>query len=259
MVNPIGPLPANIRDTSIQSVWWPGLSKQIEQLINYCLTCARHKQQSAEPLTPTPLPDRPWRRAADLCELNGHTYLVVVDYYSRYIEMAKLPSTKATTVIKHLKSIMARHGIFEVLMTDNGPQFANTEMNNFSRDYNFTHISSSPKFAQGNGMAENAVKTFKNLIKKNADPYIAFLIYRATPLQNGYSPSELCMGRRLRSTLPVAPHTLQPKSEPPVREKEEQYKAKMKQYFDNRHKAKPLPPLKPGDKVVIRDNNKEAA
>ena len=122
------------------------------------------------------MPDRPWQRAAaDLCERNGSQFLVVVDYYSRFIEMARLSDTKATTVITHLKSIMARHGIFEVLVSDNGPQFNNSEMDRFSAAYGFTHISSSPRYARSNGVAESAVKRFKALIKKNKDPYLALL------------------------------------------------------------------------------------
>ena len=132
-------------------------------------------------------------------------------------------------------------------------------MNNFSREYGFSHITSSPKFPQSNGMAENAVKTFKMLAKKNSDPYIALLTYRATPLQNGFSPAELCMGRRLRTTLPVAPHVLKPIREfPNLREKEELYKEKMKQYYDRRHNARELAPLKPGESVLIKDQNKPA-
>ena len=125
------------------------------------------QQQPTEPLKPTSLPDKPWQRAAaDLCEQNGHRYFVVVDYYSSYIEMAKLADTKATTIINHLKSIMARNGIFEVLMTDNGPQFTKSEMNMFSQEYGFVHITS-PQSAQSNGLAEIAVKTLKALLKKN--------------------------------------------------------------------------------------------
>ena len=33
-----------------------------------------------------------------------------------------------------------------------------------------------------NGEAERAVRTIKNLLKKSADPYMAMLIYRTTPM-----------------------------------------------------------------------------
>ena len=172
--------------------------------------------------------------------------------------MAKLGDSRAQTIINHLKSIMARHGIIEVLMTDNGSPFANANMDAFSNEYGFVHITSSPRFPQANGMAEQAVKTLKALLKKNKDPYLALLSYRATPIQNGYSPAELCMGRRLRTTLPVAPHSLKPIRELPVREREAVYKDQMKRTFDQRHAARNLPYLKQGDKLLIKDSNKEA-
>lgn len=101
-------------------------------------------------------------------------------------------------------------------------------------------------------------KRFKTLMKKNSDPYLALLAYRTTPLHNGHSPAELCMGRRLRTTLPVAPHTLEPRNTPLIRDKENAYKLKMKMDYDRRHRAQVLPPLKPNDNVVIRDNKTPA-
>jgi hypothetical protein len=59
----------------------------------------------------------------DLFELKGVTYLLVVDYFSRYPEIAKFTSTTSLAVINVLKSIFARHGIPEVIRSDNGPQY----------------------------------------------------------------------------------------------------------------------------------------
>ncbi len=121
--------------------------------------------------------------------------LLVVDYYSRYVEIAHL-SQKSSNVIEHFKSIFARHGIPETVITDNGPQFVVQKFADFATAYKFKHVTSSPRFPQSNGEAERAVQTIKNLLKKASDPYIALLAYRATPLQNGYSPAQLLMGRR---------------------------------------------------------------
>ncbi|XP_060076865.1 uncharacterized protein K02A2.6-like [Ylistrum balloti] len=76
------------------SVWWHGLSSQIEDVVNSCHICAEARNDSAEPLIPTPLPTRPWQRAGtDLFHSKGKTYLFVVDYFSRFAEIAKLSST----------------------------------------------------------------------------------------------------------------------------------------------------------------------
>ena len=41
------------------------------------------------------------------------------------------------------------------------------------------------------------------MLEKATDPYIGLLSYRTTPLANGYSPAELLMNRKLRSTVPM--------------------------------------------------------
>ena len=50
--------------------------------------------------------------------------------------------------------------------------------------YGFTHVTSSPRFPQANGEAEQAVAIVKNLLKKSVDPYLALVVYRTSPLKN---------------------------------------------------------------------------
>ena len=54
--------------------------------------------------------------------LRGSQTYLVVDYFSRCVEIVQLSHTRSNDVTVHLKSIFARHGIPEVLMSDNGPQ-----------------------------------------------------------------------------------------------------------------------------------------
>ena len=237
-----------------QSVWWPGLSKQLEELVRSCTTCVTTINQRSEPLIPGELPERPWQKVAtDLFELEGKTFLLVVDYHSRYPEVAKLSSTTSAAIIERMKSIFARHGIPEILMSDNGPQYSAAEFLKFSKKYGFTHITSSPRYPQSNGEAERAVQTIKNLLSKSEDPYLSLLCYRSTPLQNGHSPAQLLFGRNIRSNLPVTSQHLQPSwpSKNTIQDKEETYRCKMKENFDSRHGARLLERLQTGDKVYL--------
>ena len=121
----------------------------------------------------------------------------MVDYFSRYCEIGVLRKSSSHEVINHLKAIFVRHGIPETVISGNGQQYSSAEFAKFAEDWGFTHIISSPKYPQSNGEAECMVQTTRNLLTKSDDPYEALLAYRATPLENGFSPAELCMGRRL--------------------------------------------------------------
>lgn len=130
------------------------------------------------------------KRGADLFSLRDSTFLLVVDYYSRFVEIAQLSPTRSTDVVVHLKSMFARHGIPETFVSDNSPPFSGAAMKAFASDYGFGHVPSSSKFPHSNGVAERTVQ-IKNLLKKAQDPYHTLLAYRTTPLSNGYSPEQL--------------------------------------------------------------------
>ena len=114
-------------------------------------------------------------------------------------------------MIQALKGIFATHGIPDLVVSDNGPQFASQEFKEFGRNYNFDHVTSSPNYPAANGEAERSVRTVKEIFKKSKNPYLALLTYRTTPLQNGLSHSELIMGRKLRTPLPMMPTKLDQK------------------------------------------------
>uniref|UniRef100_A0A087XQP2 Uncharacterized protein n=1 Tax=Poecilia formosa TaxID=48698 RepID=A0A087XQP2_POEFO len=110
-----------------------------------------------------------------------------------------------------------------------------------------------------NKEAERAVKTIKNLLKKAADPYLALLTYRATPL-NGYSPAELLMGRRLCTTVPTLRSLLKPfLPKQIVAQKEMERRIKDAERYNSRHRATVLSKLTPGQGVWIKDQGTSGA
>ena len=93
------PGPNEVQAAAGQSVWWPGLSRQLEQLIGNCRECLKTLQQRPQPLNSTPLPILPWQKVgSDLFEWQQSNYLLVVDYYSRFIEIARLNRTTTAEV-----------------------------------------------------------------------------------------------------------------------------------------------------------------
>ena len=123
-----------------------------------------------------------------------------------------MSSTTSSSIVNVLKSAFSRFGVPEVLVTDNGPQFVSQEMKEFAKTYDFKHITSSPRYSQSNGQAERAVQTVKRLFKCSQDLYLSILNYNASPMPwCNLAPSELLMGRKLRTTVPQITKHLLPK------------------------------------------------
>ena len=108
----------------------------------------------------------------DLLDFNGQQYMVVVDYYSRYIELVYLADTITHTVTTKLKCIFARFGIPDLLVSDNGPQFSSEEFRQFADLLGFTHQTSSPYYPQANGQSERTVQVTKTILRQS-DPMLA--------------------------------------------------------------------------------------
>ncbi len=157
------------------------------------------------PTIPSSSPEGPWRKIAiNFMEFNN--------YYSRFIEIVKVHRPATRELIARCREIFAQYGIPIEVFSDLGTQFTSAEWKEFAKSYGFNARVSSPHYHRGNGEAERAVKTVKTLLQKNTDdPALALFTYRATPNVCGLSTSELLMGRRLRTRLPLLPEQLQPK------------------------------------------------
>ena len=248
------------RQNAQATVWWPGITRDLKQKIETCRDCCENKpKQRSEPLKPTELPNRPWQKlGADLFQLKGKDFIVVVDYYSRWLEIHQLHTTTASAVVKKLKITFATHGVPELIFSDNGPQFDCGEFKKFAAEYDFSHDTSSPGFPQANGAAESAVKIAKKILSQT-DPDLALLNYRATPhTSTGVSPAAALMGRQLRTKLPILPINLSPKQidDDIIRAADERTKEMSRRNFNKRTGAVSLPALRPGEAVLLRSGEK---
>jgi len=193
-------------------VYWPGMSCDIHNTDATSKTCLthRHKNQK-EWMIPHAIPDLPWQKlGSDVFEHKGKPYLVVVDYYSKFIEMSLMRDKTAGTIVTHMKSIFARYGIPEELISDNMP-YNSKEFKQFANNWGFKLTTSSPTYPQANGLSEKAVQTVKRILNKTSDPYIGLLEYRNTPVTGTMSPSQFLMSCSTRTIIPVAQELLKPK------------------------------------------------
>ena len=69
----------------------------------------------------------------DLFTFRGWNYLICVDYYNSSLwEINSLDKTTSGAVVQKLKSHFPRHGIPEMCVSDNDPQFTSTEFKELS-------------------------------------------------------------------------------------------------------------------------------
>ncbi|GFR99842.1 retrovirus-related Pol polyprotein from transposon 297-like Protein [Elysia marginata] len=113
--------------------------------VSKCAISAKFRSSnSKEPMISHVIPDRPWPKlGADFFYFGGHDYLLVVDYFSQFTEIAKSPNKATSGVIPVLRPILARHGIPDKMIAENNP-FNSFEMHKFARDWNFKITTSSP-------------------------------------------------------------------------------------------------------------------
>ena len=156
-----------------------------------------------------------------------------------------------------LQKQFAHHGIPDVFVSDNGPQFYSTKLREFSDKYQFKHNTSSPLYPQSNGKAEKAVQTVKGILKKalsdKKDFQPALLDFRNTPTNVDLgSPTHRLMGRHTKTLLPTTIDLLKPKIVHPriVKQNLTQLRETQKLYYDQH--AKRLPALKQGDIVMFQ-------
>ena len=162
------------------------------------------------PLHPWQWPTRPWTRLhIDFAgPIEGKMLLIVVDSYSLWIEAFSMKNATSTATIRYLRQLFAQFGIPETIVSDNGTQFVSVEFKEFCRLNGIHHVQTAPYHPSSNGLAERAVQVVKQGIRKQSsgtlNDRISQLLfqYRITPHSTtGISPSELLIGRQLRSRL----------------------------------------------------------
>ena len=241
------------------TVYWPRYIDQVTNLVEGCAKCQENRHQNpAQPSYPVPIPDYPFQKvAADLYEVRGVHYLLVVDYFSKWPCAVPLKTITSAAVITELKRFFIDFGVPEQLVSDNGKQFDSAEFRQFCNALHIRSTTSSPKYPRSNGLVERMVQTVKESFIKSQSEGKTLLdtlqVLRSTPLGNGFpTPAVILQRRNLRGGLLFTPQQLKSKnfSSTFVREKLEQRQAS--QFFYSAGRKKYLSPLAVGNPVRVR-------
>ena len=170
-----------------ECMFWPRMNSNMKDFVYQCDICLTLRDsQAREPLCQHEVPAQPWAKVAtDLCSFSGQILLVVTDYFSNFIEVDSLSAETSKVVIRGLMAMFSQYGVPDTLVTDNGPCFASSEFKKFAGMCDFEHVTSTPRYPQNNGKAENAVRTIARLFTKGRAAGISefqgLLDWRNTP------------------------------------------------------------------------------
>lgn len=229
--------------------------------VKKCLSCTLvSKTDPPPPLHRTELPSQAWEFVAIdyMGPLpSGEHILVVVDYFSRFVELAFTRSTSASETIRLLWKIFACHGFPVRLKSDNAQAFHSHEFQSFLADYGIEHVTSPPLWPQANGEVERQNRSILKRLKiahseglnMEIEVYKFILSYNSTPHSTtGVAPAQLLFQRQLRDRLPsILLPSVQRES---IVDRDAQKKFQGKITADCRRRASPST-IQPGDSVLI--------
>ncbi|XP_013916254.1 PREDICTED: uncharacterized protein K02A2.6-like [Thamnophis sirtalis] len=128
-------------------VWWCLLDSEIAAYVGRCTTC-----QLSRPNPPAG-PSREWEGPRGLWSrlhvdfagpFHGQTFLIVVDAYSRWVELVLMSSTSAESMVRDLRRLFATHGLPDIIVSDNGPQFTSTTFQEILACQGIQHVPTAP-------------------------------------------------------------------------------------------------------------------
>jgi hypothetical protein len=207
-----------------QSVFWPGITADIQKTRQSCFSCNRHApSQSNLPSRSPIVPDYPFQHVcADYLDLSGVSYGVVVDRFSGWFHVYR-STGGAHGIVNSLIDLCRNFGVPETITTDGGPHFTARVTQDFFKQYGIQHRLSSVGNPHANSRAEVAVKTAKRLLRENTSltgdintvkMSRALLTHRNTPDRDtGLSPAQMILGRPLKGFLPNASRPVVGKAE----------------------------------------------
>ena len=207
---------------------WGSMCADVAKVLKTCMHCWRYVKGGPRSLPLKSIP-KGWPGEVLAMDLfgplpltkKGNQYvLVLIDHFSRYVELVALKHSNAAGVVDALRDVwMPKHGVPVRLLSDNGTHFANKIVCDFCVNTGVRKIFSTPYHPQGNAVVESFMRTLKkalaSLVAEDGANWDLFLpavalAHNSTPnLGTGYSPYFLVHGRE--PLLPVQRYLDEPR------------------------------------------------
>ena len=242
--------PGMVRMKSLSRIhaWYPNIDRDIELMVRECKNC--EKESNVPPKSdphPWSWPTKPMDRVhVDYFEYNDVDFLIMVDSYSKWVDVEIITKCNSTNTINCLRKWFSHYGLPNQLISDNGSQFTSEEFKNYVNVNGIKHIRTAAYHQSSNGQAERYVQTVKHglhSIKSKShrdlnEKLESFLMtYRSTPHTiTEETPSKRFLGRNISTRLDLM-------------------RPRITVERTNVIKDKKVRELKPGEKVVSRRFN----
>lgn len=259
------PMTSKLKSILRQRVWWPGMSKDAENWVKSCETCAT----TGRPEKPTPMerifaPQEVWETLAmdfngPYLRFGGVYVLLIVDYRSRFLIARIVKSTSFEYTRKVLDELFEREGYPRIIKTDNGPPFNGSEYKLYCDERGIKCVFSTPLFPQQNGLAECYMKLVNKAMTAAASSrtscaeelQAAIQAHNAaTHAVTGVPPEEVMLGRKIRRNLPLVDSSETQHDREALNTRDREAKLKAKELEDKRRGAR-VCDIAPGDTVII--------
>ena len=247
-----------------EKVWWPGIDKDVEQMIKLCHACQVTGSGAVnyEPLEVTKIPATNWHTVE--LDIQGpyptKDYLIaLIDYRSRYPVVVRVKSINTQTVVKALDMIFSMFGYVYKSVADNGKQFMSDEFKQYMQRNGIKLRNVTPYSPWVNGEVERFNRSLK---KANQAAYAEnkdwreglnkfLLLYRTTPhATTGQCPATVFFGRNIKNNIPEYISEQSPETE--LDRKDREMKEKMKDRTDKVRKSR-ASEIKEGDTVLVKN------
>ena len=202
--------------------YWTGMVNDIKRTISKCEKCQLNKSQPY----PEPTEDIPTEVEGPFTHLgldiigplektshNNQYIIVVVDYFTKWVEAEPTENVTSKDVIKFLINVFARHGVPQVITTDNGVQFTSDMTKIFLDLYDVYVRFSTTYHPETNGLTENRNKEIGKLLRvlgekhKEWDEVLPSALWALRTTKNSvtnHSSFELVYGREDQQPFDIA-------------------------------------------------------
>ena len=247
-----------------ERVWWPCMDNDVTSKIQQCHGCAAvSRQNPPEPMIRTEMPERAWQQlgidffSAKECA----TFLVIVDYFSRFLKVIEMKGTTASKTIDALEAVFIEQTYPEAIRSDNGPPFTSEEFTAYCTKKNIKLIHTIPYWPQMNGLVERQNRGILRALRiakaTGADWRAAVkeyvYMYNTTPHSvTEKAPLELLTGRPVKDLLPSLLTEPGSRRDEGVRDADAMKKLKGKLAADEERHAKPSD-IEIGDSVMLKN------